>query len=197
MNFNFLPFISTKNYPQRPVHLIITSATIPRDDCFETLGYGYDLRVEDYVKSFDSVRNFSKKFASITILETVAAEKIDYLEQSGFPVVYSKMGNFFLNKGANEVIHIENFLKNGNFKEDDLFLKLTGRYLLRNTNILGYLKPGTEFLAKTTEIFTGEEPVFIHFTFYFRKENSLILWPFSSLILLTNSIFPTNVLNGQ
>ena len=129
-------------------HLIITSANFPKEECAKRLGYPFELRAADYLSSIHHALRFRQHFDSMTVLETVARERIEYLETCGIPVSYSNVSNDFSNKGVNEVRHLWNFISQEKFKEDDIFVKLTGRYLLVDVQILNHLANDTDIVAK-------------------------------------------------
>lgn len=126
-------------------HLIITSAIIPRELCQQKLGYSYEQRISDYKQTFESALALKDKFDSITIVETVSKEVVDILEDSGIVVYYSKFDNSFENKGLNEMFHINDFLQQSKISDDDMVIKLTGRYSIVNDNILNVV---SDFIAK-------------------------------------------------
>ena len=147
------------------INLIITTAVIPEENHQEKLGYSYSERKKQYIDTFNSVKQFKDNFKTITILETVSKEPIDFLDESGFNVYYSKKDNFFLNKGLNEMIHINDFIKN--IDENEFFLKISGRYLINNLNLIKYIKNDKiKIIAKNSaDIYVGNYNG-VH-TFYF------------------------------
>jgi hypothetical protein len=148
-------------------HLIITTATISEDICLEKLGYSYYQRISDYQRSFDCVLKMRKKFDTITIIETVSKEKVDFLENSGIDVYYSKFDNSFSNKGINEMYHINDFLENYKIDDDDLIIKISGRYLMITDDILNI---DFDFIAKYDgDIYPGDRGVHTFF-FGFKKK---------------------------
>lgn len=148
-------------------HLIITTAVIPKELCSLNLGYSYEKRMSDYKDSFEYVLKLKDKFNTITILETVSKEKVDELENSGINVYYSNIDNSFKNKGINEILHIQDFLKNSNINDDDIVIKLSGRYLIENDNILSI---NSDFIAKYDgDIYPGDRGVHTFF-FGFKKK---------------------------
>jgi len=126
-------------------HLVITTASIPKESCLTQLGYNYEIRERDYIDSFKSALKFKDLFDSITIIETISREKVDYLENSGINVYYSNFDNSFVNKGLNEMFHIRDFIENNNIDDNDLVVKLSGRYIMENDNILSI---NSDFIAK-------------------------------------------------
>jgi hypothetical protein len=148
-------------------HLIITTATISEDQCLKKLGYSYEQRVSDYQKSFDCALELKHKFDTIIIIETVSKEKVDFLENSGINVYYSNFDNSFTNKGINEMFHIKDFLENSKISDDDLIIKISGRYLMITDTILNI---DSDFIAKKDgDIYYGDRGVHTFF-FGFKKK---------------------------
>src|SRR5579883_966493 len=129
-------------------HLIITAANFPAEQCSKTIGYPFELRSADYLTTIQHALRFQNRFDSITVLETVAKQRLDYLEQAGIPVVYSNLQNDSSNKGINEVRHLWDFIKQDKFADGDIFVKLTGRYVLLDTRILDHFMEDSEIVAK-------------------------------------------------
>lgn len=148
------------------IHLIITTAVIPKELCLLRLGYSYEQRMLDYNKSFEYALKFKDKFDSITILETISKYKVVELEDSGIPVYYSKVSNLYSNKGINEMLHIQDFLKNSNFNDYDLIIKITGRYLIENVSILDI---NSDIIAKYDGDIYGPDNGVHTFFFGFKK----------------------------
>jgi len=151
----------------RNVHLIITTANISKNICNKIYGsgYSYEKRINDYKKSFEIVSSLRKYFTTITILETCSKEKIDYLYDYNFIVYYSNQNNYFVNKGLNEMNHINNYLCDNSFiKDDDIVIKLSGRYFITNTNILNFTNKYNIIVKDDRDIYTSG--LGVH-TFYF------------------------------
>ena len=136
----------------KKIHLLITTANLPENICNEIYGsgYNYDQRMEDYKKSFELVNVFKEHFSTITILETVSKEKVDFLHEYGFIVYYSSVSNYFNNKGLNEIDHINNYLIDNNYciDDNDIIIKLSGRYFIENMNILDYINKNYNLIVK-------------------------------------------------
>lgn len=151
-------------------HLIITTAIISKEKCLTQLGYSYEQRMLDYKNSFESALLLRDKFDTITIVETVSKEKVKELEDSGINVYYSNFDNSFVNKGINEMFHIQDFLKNSSISDEDLIIKITGRYLIINDNILNI---NSDFIAKYDgDIYPGNRGVH---TFFFGCKKKLFI----------------------
>ena len=166
------------------------------------LGYSYEQRMSDYKKSFEYALKLKDKFDSITIIETVSKEKVIELEESGLEVYYSKFDNSFSNKGINEMIHIKDFLLASQINDNDLIVKLTGRYLILNDNILNI---DSDFIAKYdgdiydpinrgvhTFFFGVKKKTFLEFIEYlniiagYRYDNVCIEWLVKGFMLSKN-----------
>lgn len=120
-------------------HLIITTAHFTEEES-KNNGFPYLERIKEYTDSFNKVKNISSNFDSITLLETKSKDKLDYLEDSKFDICYSSKPNLFYNKGLNEIFHLENFLQNNNLiKNQDIIIKISGRYKIENINLLKYI----------------------------------------------------------
>ena len=136
----------------KKIHLLITTANLPENICNQIYGSGYNYkqRIDDYKKSFELVDIFRENFDTITILETVSKEKVDYLHEYGFITYYSGVNNFFSNKGLNEIDHIYNYLMDNNYaiNDNDIIIKLSGRYFIENMNILSYINKNYELIVK-------------------------------------------------
>jgi len=161
-------------------HLIITTAIIPRELCLSKLGYSYEQRMLDYKQSFEYVLALKDKFDTMTIIETVSKEKVAELEESGINVYYSTFDNYFDNKGLNEMFHIEDFLKSSQINDDDLVIKITGRYLMINDTILNI---DLNFIAKYDgDIYPGNRGVHTFF-FGFKKK---MFYEFIDLLIIND-----------
>lgn len=136
----------------KKIHLLITTAILPENICNQIYdsGYDYNQRIEDYKKSFELANIFKENFESIIILETVSKERVDFLHEYGFNVYYSSVNNFFSNKGLNEIDHINNYLIDNNYSIDDndIIIKLSGRYFIENMNILNYINKKYDLVVK-------------------------------------------------
>lgn len=134
-----------------------------------------DKRILDYIASFNLVREQNFLFDKIIILETISQHKIDYLENSGFEVFYSKIGNSNKNKGKNWMNHLGNFLNN--HTDNNIFIFMSGRYMLQNNNkiksIIDYMiNHNIEFLAKDDkDLFEGKG---VHTFLLFFKKNKFL-----------------------
>jgi hypothetical protein len=162
-------------------HLIITAAIVPEEKCFSQLGYSYQQRMMDYRKSFEYALRLKDKFDSMTIV-AFPNERVSELENSGIKVYYSNFDNSFVNKGLNEMYHIYDFLKNSDIKNEDMIIKISGRYLIENDTILNIDR---DFIAKYDgDIYPGNRGVH---TFILGFKKGLFLEFFNSLDVENNN----------
>lgn len=138
-------------------------------------------RVDEYVTSYNIIFNLRHLFKSITIIETVSQESLEYLENTGLDVIYSNLGNTSPNKGVNWLNHVKHFLDLSKIDDNDIIIFITGRYKIVNTNILSLIETHmiiekNEFIAKNdNDLYSGEKGVH---TFYmaFTKSKFLDFW---------------------
>jgi hypothetical protein len=132
-------------------HLITTSAHLDNQN-----------RILEYIDGYKLIAGLKENFESITIIETISQIKLDYLEDSGLTVYYSKLGNPNLNKGVNWLNHVTSFLSQSTIKDDEIVIFITGRYKLINTNILTLIKTHMldekiDFMAKDdSDLYVGD-----------------------------------------
>lgn len=163
-------------------YLIITSAHLDSS------------RNEDYEKSIKSIIPFSKNFDKIFLLECVSKniDDLEYLSKYNIEIIISGSENYYKNYGVNEFLHIDSFLKTQTYiKEDDTILKLTGRYLIKNENLIKRLPLINErILTKLDgdiwDKYTGNNNIGVH-TFYFAFKKVEMSY-FISHLIKTNMI---------
>jgi hypothetical protein len=110
------------------IHLVITTANI---------GTHYQDRKEQYLQSIERALQFDYLFNSYTILECVSSNEV-YLKD--YNVHYSKVQNLYPEKGLNEMQHLKAFINQSSFNDDDLIVKLTGRYMLEDNSFFNKVK---------------------------------------------------------
>jgi hypothetical protein len=127
--------------------LIITSAMVLPDtnpDCGN-----YEVRIADYLSSFYYANRFKNIFDSINIIECVSKNPDDF-KGIDIPIHYSGFDNS-AGKSMNEINHIWNFLQHDYINDNDIIIKLSGRYILYNTNILSHFNDEIEAVAKDSD----------------------------------------------
>lgn len=123
--------------------LLIHTASFPDGH----LNNDYQVRKTDYESSFYHALKHRSDFDSIHLVETFSKTNVDFLDNSGIPVFYSKFANN-RSKSMNEILHTKEFVDQDWIDDDDIIIKLTGRYILYDTRILNYFKEGIDFVAK-------------------------------------------------
>lgn len=151
-------------------HLISTSAHMDIQN-----------RVDEYISSYNIIFNLRHLFKSVTIIETISQEILEYLENTGLDIIYSKLGNTNPNKGVNWLNHVKYFLDLSKIDNNDIIIFITGRYKIVSTDILSLIETymiveKNEFIAKNDNdlYYDGKG---VH-TFYmaFTKSKFLDLW---------------------
>jgi hypothetical protein len=189
-------------------HLISTSAHINDSN-----------RVLEYIDSYKQISEFKDSFKSITIIETISETKLEYLENTDLPVLYSGLGNSHPNKGVNWLHHVTNFLLNSEINDDEIVIFITGRYNLINTNILSLIethmvKENFDFIAKEDDdLYVGEihgvhtffmaftKAKFLDFSSWYRingQTNDCIEWDVKRFMLTNDKclILPKTIIMG-
>jgi hypothetical protein len=135
------------------VHILMTSALIPLQ---------YEQRKQEYLKSFNIIRLFG---FDPWIIESTNIDH-SFFDQISNKVIYPQKNNLLLsNKGVNETMSLRASLSLLPFKDEDIVIKLTGRYFLYKrffinlikknlTNYDAFVCYGKHFVSKE-HIFTG------------------------------------------
>ncbi|WEK19181.1 MAG: hypothetical protein P0Y49_20595 [Candidatus Pedobacter colombiensis] len=110
------------------IHLIITTANIENH---------YQERKWLYIQSIERALQFDYLFDSYTILECASSDE-DYLNEHN--VHYSNVQNKYPEKGLNEMQHLKAFIEHASFDENDLIIKLTGRYMLEDNSFFNKVR---------------------------------------------------------
>jgi hypothetical protein len=128
--------------------IIITSAIIPEF---------YEQRKIEYLDSLNIISRQVEK-NNIIILETVLSGG-SFFEEIGFDVFYSQTHNNSLkNKGVKEANAIINFFEKRKIDDDELVVKLTGRYKLLSNyffDIVNHNNYDCYYLPHENQVFFG------------------------------------------
>jgi len=109
----------------------------------------YEERKDEYKKSIDFFENIGFK-NDIFFIETVIKGD-SYLEDFGVNVFYSKTNdNNLRNKGVKEIIAIKKFFEDKIINDNEIIVKLTGRYKFISDSFLKEIKNGENDLYYTT-----------------------------------------------
>jgi hypothetical protein len=145
------------------IHLVITAANINE---------AYEKRKQQYIESIEACLNYRHLFDSYTVLEC-ASEHETYLD--AYNTFYSKQKNSFLNKGLNEMTHLQAYLQQTSLADDTAIIKLTGRYIVED----GYFfEKVAELHQKFDSIFKNDNDVFEgngYHTFFYYMNKKLFL----------------------
>lgn len=136
---NIFDCFAQDHHPKYPVKVIFTAALI--DNQFE-------MRKQEYLHSLDRLIEFG---AIPLIVE--ACKKSSFFDVCGFPVFYPNVNNPNLkNKGVNEAKLLQEALKHFEFDDDEILIKLTGRYFFYSDHFLRFIRdtPHADFIVKGT-----------------------------------------------
>tara|TARA_R110000824_G_scaffold282940_4_gene471207 strand:- start:3213 stop:3854 length:642 start_codon:yes stop_codon:yes gene_type:complete len=162
--------------------LLITSAHIEEN---------YEVRKEDYIKSIKSVLKFKNSFKRIIILECVSKD-IEYLKlDKDIEIYYSKVKNFYKNKGLNEVYHTNTFLQSMDFNDNEKFIKITGRYFIQNDTFINFCENNSyDFIGKrSNDIYENDSSRRAFHTFYMSFTRKLLNDFYNSFLPNPNPLF--------
>lgn len=134
---------------KKETHIVLTAALIDNQ---------YESRKEEYIKALTTLRNYG--FKNPHIIESICAGKT-FLNDYSENVIYPNVNNFRLrNKGVNEVVSILNSLDKLHFNDEDMIVKITGRYYFISDHFLKTVEshPSIDVFAKLSpdgQVYTG------------------------------------------
>lgn len=117
----------------------------------------FENRKKEYIKSF----NFLKQIGFEPYIVESCVSGPTFLDQFSKNVFYSKTNNLNLrNKGVNEAQSLRAALKKFPLKDEDLILKLTGRYFFHTNNFIKLIDTNPTYdcfvkLDQFGQVFTG------------------------------------------
>ena len=92
----------------------------------------YEHRRQRYIESIEHVLKLIESFNNTQIKPIIVENngiRKTYLDELGCDVLYTENNiNKFSHKGVNELLDIKDVIHKYNIKEDDLIIKVTGRY---------------------------------------------------------------------
>jgi hypothetical protein len=131
--------------------IILTSALIP---------FKYEERKNEYIKSFNNLINYVDK-NSIQYIECYNSNP-DFLYSLTEKIFITNTHDYNIkNKGVLEMKGIKKFLDNTDISDDELMLKLTGRYYFIDNHFIKTIQENNNFnfygkkVTNNTQIFTG------------------------------------------
>lgn len=144
----YIVFLTTQMLCARDIKIIYTAALIDQN---------FEQRKNEYIYSLKILNSYG--FNNPYIIEAISNGH-SFFDKYSCNVIYTKINNASLrNKGVNEANSLIQAIKILNFNDDDIIIKITGRYyftsddflkLVTNTFIDGYFK-----LDTCNQIFTG------------------------------------------
>ncbi len=151
-------------------HLIITASNIDQE---------YESRKNDYLLCLKSISKMKNLFDSITVIETHFNNYMnDYFNVwQGF--------NTYNNKGINEFKNIEKFLKESNINDNDIIIKVTGRYEFLSDYFIQIINEYIDVYYKNSDDIYGPTDQGAH-TFLFACRKNKLLEFIESLDLNSN-----------
>lgn len=110
------------------IHVVMTTAQ---------LAIRYEERKAEYLRSFNAVKSYG---FDPWIIEATNI-KTSFFDEISKQVLYPQRHNDFLkNKGVNETMSIRASLPHLPFKDDDIVIKLTGRYYLYDRSFINFIQ---------------------------------------------------------
>jgi len=149
----FLAFMLAQEFVGAGIHVVFTSALIPKK---------FEERKQDYLKSLFRLRSFG---LDPWIVEATHINR-SFFDKVSSQVLYVKTNDLSIsNKGVNEVMSMKAGIGSYPFDDNDTIIKLTGRYLLRDPFLINtiqatsekydaYVSYGKHFVS-SNHIFTG------------------------------------------
>lgn len=134
----------------RKVHIICTAALIDDD---------YEIRKNEYLTSLEILRNYG--YHNPYIIESINENPPTFLNDYSKNVLYPNVNNPNLrNKGVNEAKSIAESFKRLSFHDDDMIIKITGRYFFKSDKFLKIVEEHPNIdafvkLAPDGQVYTG------------------------------------------
>jgi hypothetical protein len=90
-----------------------------------------------YLESIKEAIKYAKLYDIKTIIVENSCDNSSYLDDLGCDVVYTKNNNsHYIHKGVNELNDVKHVIHKYDIKDDDIVIKLTGRYKLLSDEFL-------------------------------------------------------------
>jgi hypothetical protein len=102
----------------------------------------YEIRKKRYIESIsESLQIIGNDEYLKPIIVENNGKRETYLDNLGCDVVYTNNNDIdFAHKGVNELLDIKDVVNKYNINDDDIVIKLTGRYKLLNVNFINFVK---------------------------------------------------------
>jgi hypothetical protein len=135
-----------------------------------------EVRRAHYLESVERIVSYGSFFEKIYLVECVGGRLPRYLANSpGCLHGVSRNSLDCSNKGIQEFVNIANFLEKTTLDDEDLVLKITGRYLLNRADFLEFCRtsPADAVVKRDSDIW-GEKGKGVH-TFLFAARKRVIV----------------------
>ncbi len=145
--FILLLLINVTN--QAAIRIIYTAALIPTH---------IEARKKEYIRSLKILKKFN---IPIYIVEACKKNGPTFLENYCKNIFYAQSNNVFLkNKGVNEVSTLLEAINHFNFSDEDILIKLTGRYHFKSKLFINTIQDNSHYdafvkLDPYGQVFTG------------------------------------------
>lgn len=106
----------------------------------------FDHRKNRYINSIKPLLSLIKNDVSIKpIIVENNGLRMTYLDELNCDVVYTENNKLnFSHKGVNELLDIQEVIRQYNIQDDDVIIKLTGRYKILDLNFINLVKNNSE-----------------------------------------------------
>ena len=106
-------------------------------------------RKKRYLDCITTLLNLIKNDTNIKpIIVENNGKRDTYLDKLDCDIVYTDNNKFsFANKGGNELLDIKDVIKNYNIRDNDIIIKLTGRYKILNLDFINLVKDNSNIDA--------------------------------------------------
>lgn len=119
------------------IYIIITTAIFNKIGVYNPLHR--QIRYIECIRALTSIIGNDPNIKPIIVENN--GPRVTYLDELNCDVVYTLNNQFnFPNKGYNELLDIKQVIKQYNIQDEDVIIKLTGRYKLLGTNIINCIK---------------------------------------------------------
>ncbi len=120
------PAISVKSKEKPQIRIILSAALLDSE---------FDVRKGHYIKSINALREYG--YENPYIVDSVKPKGPTFLDDYSTHVLYSHVNDArLLNKGVNEASSLIAAFKHFDFNDDDMIIKMTGRYYFASRNFL-------------------------------------------------------------
>jgi hypothetical protein len=117
------------------IYLIITTSLIKEN---------YELRKQQYVNGIKSILETIKNKSITAIIVENNGKRETFLDMFGVNVLYTNSNAAITNKGNKELQDILECIRAYNIQDSDLIIKFTGRYLIKNPDVIKFMEENSE-----------------------------------------------------